>query len=185
MSDHPPVLAIIGKKNSGKTTLLVALAAELRRRGLRVASVKHCHHDFEVDTPGTDSFRHFHEGGVEAVLIASPEKVAFVQRQRDGDRDPEPLLRHYLAGHGYDLILIEAFKHTPFPRVEVFRAAAHADPVYRPEAGGPPYVAIVTDSPERFNTPFPVIVLGTDEAHVTRLVGTVLRWLAEQGDGPN
>lgn len=72
----PPMVSIVGRRNSGKTTLLVGLAAELRRRGLRVASLKHSHHEFEMDVPGKDSWRHFHEGGVEAVVIASPAQRA-------------------------------------------------------------------------------------------------------------
>ena len=58
MPELPPMIGIVGRKNSGKTTLLVAVAAELKRRGLRVASVKHGHHAFEIDHPGRDSWRH-------------------------------------------------------------------------------------------------------------------------------
>jgi molybdopterin-guanine dinucleotide biosynthesis protein MobB len=82
----PPAVSVVGRKNSGKTTLLVALAAELQRRGLRVASIKHSHHDFEVDQPGKDSRRHFHEGGVEAVLVASSSTIALVVRGTDAER---------------------------------------------------------------------------------------------------
>ena len=80
MPELPPMIGIVGRKNSGKTTLLVAVAAELKRRGLRVASVKHGHHEFEIDHPGRDSWRHVHEGEVEAVLFLSSGKLAMVMR---------------------------------------------------------------------------------------------------------
>jgi molybdopterin-guanine dinucleotide biosynthesis protein MobB len=174
----PPVVSVIGKKNSGKTTLLVALAAELKRRGVRVASVKHSHHDFDFDHAGKDSWRHYHEGGVEAVLIASPHKVAVVLREDGADSDPLRLIREHLTGRGYDLVLVEAFKHIPFPRIEIFRAAAHADPIYHPAiGGGAPYLAIVTDQPERFDVTFPVITMGDDDSHVRAAADVVVGWL--------
>lgn len=145
-SHVPPVVCIVGRKNSGKTTLAVALLAEFRRRGWRVASVKHGHHDFETDQPGRDSWRHFHEGQAEATLMAGAGKIALVMRM-EGDPDPERLVRDFYAGRGYDLVLIEGYKSGPFPRVEVFRRAVHDEPVY--DAGDPDaarlYLAIATD----------------------------------------
>jgi molybdopterin-guanine dinucleotide biosynthesis protein MobB len=170
----PPIIAVVGRKNSGKTTLLVALAAELRRRGLRVASLKHSHHDdFEMDQPGKDSWRHFHEGGVEAVIVASPRKVAMVMRAPDADRDPEALVRRFLAGQDYDLVLVESFRHAAFPRIEVFRSEAHAEPLYDPAADGPPCIALVTDVPGRFAVPFPVLAIEAGGGHVERLAALV------------
>jgi molybdopterin-guanine dinucleotide biosynthesis protein MobB len=164
----PPVVSVIGRKNSGKTTLVVSLAAELRRRGLRVASIKHSHHDFEIDHPGKDSWRHFHEGGVEAVLVASPQRVALVMRSEDADRDPARLIQRFLADGGYDLVLVEAFRHAAFPRIEIFRAAAHPDPIWDPAGDDPaaPYLAMVTDVPGAVVAPFPVIRLAADDSHV-------------------
>jgi molybdopterin-guanine dinucleotide biosynthesis protein MobB len=176
----PPVVSVIGRKNSGKTTLVVALAAELRRRGLRVASMKHSHHDFEIDHPGKDSWRHFHEGGVEAVLVASPQRVALVMRSEEADRDPARLIQRFLAGGGYDLVLVEAFKHANFPRIEVFRTAAHPDPIWDPADAddSAPYLAMVTDVPGAVVAPFPVIPLAADGGHVRAVADLLVRGLA-------
>lgn len=125
----PPAVCIVGKKNSGKTTLAVALLAELRRRGVRVASVKHGHHAFETDQPGRDSWRHFNEGEAEATIMAGAGKIALVMRM-DGEPDPAALVRDFYAGRGYDLVLIEGYKHGPYPRIEVFRRAVHDRPLY-------------------------------------------------------
>lgn len=177
----PPVISIAGKKNSGKTTFFVALAAELKRRGYRVASVKHGHPHFEFDQPGRDSWRHFHEGEVEAVLIASSNRIAMVKRVVE-DPEPEQLVRDYLTGQEYDLVLIEGYKYGPFPKIEIFRREQHEQPVYDPTdavAAGR-FIAIVTDD-STFRAPFPVIELdaadpaGTHVAEAANLVETRLR----------
>jgi molybdopterin-guanine dinucleotide biosynthesis protein MobB len=159
----PPAVAIVGWKNSGKTTLTVALAAELRRRGLRVASIKHGHHDFEIDQPGRDSWRHFHEGQVEAVLLAGGGKLAMVMRTGDAEPDPVTLVQRFYAGSGYDLVLVEGFKSAPLPKLEVFRQALREAPLLTvvEEAGAATFLAIVTDDPD-FTAAIPVVPLGSD-----------------------
>jgi molybdopterin-guanine dinucleotide biosynthesis protein MobB len=174
----PPVVSVVGRKNSGKTTLVVALAAELKRRGLRVASIKHSHHDFDIDHPGKDSWRHFHEGIVDAVLIASPGRIALVMRTDEADRDPERLIARFLADEMYDLVLVEAFKRAAFPRIEVFRTTVHDSPLYEPDdsaeaTSNPRYLAIVTDAPHAVSAPFPVVALRPDDAHVAVLADLI------------
>ncbi|HEY7768731.1 molybdopterin-guanine dinucleotide biosynthesis protein B, partial [Longimicrobium sp.] len=115
--EPPPAVCIVGKKNSGKTTLAVALLAELKRRGYRVASIKHGHHAFETDQPGRDSWRHFNEGEAESTIMAGEGKIAMVMRM-DGEPDPRQLVRDFYTGRGYDLVLIEGYKQGPFPRIE-------------------------------------------------------------------
>jgi molybdopterin-guanine dinucleotide biosynthesis protein MobB len=171
-----PAVSVIGRKNSGKTTVVVALAAELRRRGVRVASIKHSHHDFEIDQPGKDSWRHFHEGGVEAVLVASPRRLAFVMRAEEADRDPARLIERFLADSGCDVVLVEAFKHVAFPRIEVFRTAVHPTPIYDPATAdaAEPYLAMVTDAPGLLGTPpFPVLPLSAAGTHIPALADIV------------
>jgi molybdopterin-guanine dinucleotide biosynthesis protein MobB len=179
---HPPIVAIIGRKNSGKTTLTVALAAAMKARGLRVASLKHGHHDFQIDEPGRDSWRHFHEGGVEAVIMASSGKVAMVMRTDEAENDPVGLIRRLYGGQGYDVVLVEGFKHGPFPKIEIFRTTVHPTPIFDPAAAQPhaPHLAIVTDAPEalRQGGP-PVIALRDDGSHVDDVVEVVLRQVRE------
>jgi molybdopterin-guanine dinucleotide biosynthesis protein len=174
----PPAVCIVGRKNSGKTTLAVALLAELRRRGLRVASIKHGHHAFETDQPGRDSWRHFNEGEAEATIMAGAGKVALVMRM-DGEPDPVALVREFYAGRGYDMVLIEGYKHGPFPRIEVFRRAVNDRPLYDDAVDPDRYLAIVTDDAE-LRTDLPVIVMDPErpQAHVERLAESLINMAA-------
>jgi molybdopterin-guanine dinucleotide biosynthesis protein MobB len=164
-STLPPVVSIIGRRDSGKTTLLVLLAAELGRRGLRVASVKHSHHDVDIDHPGKDSWRHFHEGGVDAVLLATPNRVSLLARDPGADSDPAALIHRYFHDRDLDVVLVEAFKQAPFPKLEVFRRAVHEQPLYDGDPAGL-YLAILTDAPASLHVPVPVIPLAADGTHV-------------------
>ncbi|HYR10375.1 MAG TPA: molybdopterin-guanine dinucleotide biosynthesis protein B [Longimicrobium sp.] len=171
----PPAVCIIGKKNSGKTTLAVALLAELRRRGVRAASIKHGHHAFETDQPGKDSWRHFNEGAAEATIMAGEGKIALVMRM-DGEPDPVRLVRDFYTGRGYDLVLIEGYKAGPFPKIEVFRRAVHDRPLFA-DAGdaAASYLAVVTDDAS-IETELPVIVMDADQpdAHVRRVAEMIV-----------
>jgi molybdopterin-guanine dinucleotide biosynthesis protein B len=136
------VISIVGRKNAGKTTLTVALASELARRNRRVMTIKHGHHLVDVDRPGSDSWRHFHEGRAERVLIAGPDLRVLFEQTPD-DYDPVGLARRYLQGA--DIVLVEGFKRAPLPKIEVFRPAV-SPPLYdsqSPEASQ--WAAIVTD----------------------------------------
>ena len=148
------ILSIIGRKNAGKTTLTVALASELARRGRRVMTIKHGHHPADVDRPGSDSWRHFHEGRAERVLIASPDLRVLFERTPD-EYEPMALARRYLADA--DIVLAEGYKHAPIPKIEVFRPSVAKTPIYdaaSPEAAR--WAAIVTDDFD-FDAPCKVI----------------------------
>ena len=148
------ILSIIGRKNAGKTTLTVALTGELARRGHRVMTIKHGHHPADVDRAGSDSWRHFHEGHAERVLIASPELRVLFERSPD-EYDPVALARRYLSDA--DIVLVEGYKRAPIPKVEVFRPSVADAPLYdpgSPEAGR--WAAIVTDDLD-FTAACPVI----------------------------
>jgi len=136
------LLSIVGLKDAGKTTLVVALAREFQRRKLRVATIKHASHPVDIDRQGTDSWRHFHEGQADAVLVASPSLRVVLER-RDDDTGPEALARRYFADR--DLVLVEGFKKAPIPKVEVYRKTTGPAPLYasaeRPEL----WVAIASD----------------------------------------
>lgn len=185
MADVPPILSVIGRKNSGKTTLLVALAAELRRRGIRVASLKHGHHSFEIDHPGRDSWRHFHEGQAEAVVVIGADRIAMVMRTAE-EEEPASLVARLFGGRGYDLVLAEGYKHGPFPKIEIFRRAAHDRPLFDPAdpAAGGGRVALVTDSPSE-HAACPVVRLDAPEpaGHVPAVADLVETWLSRQRSG--
>ena len=110
---------VTGWKNAGKTGLMERLVAEITARGLSVSTVKHAHHDTDVDQPGRDSFRH-REAGASEVLLASPRRWALMHELRDA---PEPPLAELLAKLSpVDLVLIEGYKREDHPKVEAFRA---------------------------------------------------------------
>lgn len=149
------IISVVGLKDSGKTTLVVALASEFTRRRKRVMTIKHASHPADMDRPGTDTYRHFHEGRAERVLIASPDLRAIIERSPD-DTDPITLARTYMVGA--DIVLVEGFKAEPIPKVEVFRKMAGTVPLYSPgEPNASQWVAIVTDDEKYHAAECPVL----------------------------
>jgi molybdopterin-guanine dinucleotide biosynthesis protein MobB len=141
----PPMVAIVGRKHAGKTTLVVQLSAELTRRGHRVMTLKHGSHTFNLDPATTDTYRHYHEGNAERVAMASPDKFALVQRW-EREPGPEELAARYLAEA--DIVLCEGFKASALPKVEIHRAAAHPAPLWDAAGGtAATWRAFVTDAP--------------------------------------
>lgn len=155
----PPLLSVTGKKNSGKTTLVVLLAAALTRRGVRVMTIKHGSHTFNMDPVNTDTYRHYHEGGAERVAMISPDKFALVAHWEQPLTPQEVAARHMADA---DLVLCEGFKATDLPKVEVFRRAAHAEPLYDPALpNAAAWQAMVSDG-DVGDVPFPVFRLDHD-----------------------
>lgn len=146
------IISIIGKKDAGKTTLVVALATEMRRK-LRVMTLKHGTHAADMDQQGKDTWRHWNEGKAERVLLEAPgERVLFERTDREGD--PMDLARRYLGGA--DIVLAEGFSAYPLPKIEVFRTACGDKPIYDPtRENADQWVAMITDNPA-FRAPFPV-----------------------------
>jgi len=118
-----PIVSIVGKSDSGKTTLIEKIVPELSRRGYRVTTVKHDLHSFEIDKEGKDSWRH-KRAGAQAVVISSPRKVALI-RDVDKDMSLEELGDSF--GEDADLILSEGFKKDVQPKIEVFRGEEHKE----------------------------------------------------------
>ena len=147
------MISIIGRKDAGKTTLLVALAAELARRKFRLMTIKHGTHPADTDQRGKDSWRHWHEGKAERVLMEGPgQRVLWERTQRESD--PIALARRYFDGA--DIVLVEGFKRVPLPKIEVYRRVAGPKPIFDPAVHDPAdWVAMVTDD-GTFRAPFPV-----------------------------
>ncbi len=117
MKSAIPIISVVGRSESGKTTLLEKLIRELKRRGYRVAIVKHHYHaGFAFDVPGKDSYR-FAQAGADHVIVAAPDKVAQVRRY-----EQEPTLAEVVADvRDVDLILTEGYKRARAPKIEVVR----------------------------------------------------------------
>lgn len=148
------IISVIGRKDAGKTTLAIALAAEYVRKGRRVMTIKHATHPAEIDRPGTDSYRHFNEGKVERTLLVTPTHRYLFEKAPD-DTDPVSLARRYFEGA--DIVLVEGFKGANIPKVEVFRKGIAPSPVYNkalPNADQ--WVAIVTDD-DKLDADCPVL----------------------------
>ena len=135
----PPIVSVVGRTNSGKTTLIEKLIPALARRGYRVATIKRHHHgDFEADHPGKDSWRHAKAGAV-ATALAGRHRLAIFQSV-ETEVDPEAIGRLFL--HPPHLILTEGYRDAPFPKIEVIRTAQGVEPLCTTHD---PLIALVTD----------------------------------------
>jgi molybdopterin-guanine dinucleotide biosynthesis protein B len=140
----PPIICIVGQSDSGKTTLMEKLIPELKARGLRIGTVKHAFHGFDMDREGKDSWRH-HQAGADAVAVASPHQTAIIKTVA-GD-SLETIAAHLKE---MDLILVEGYKRARRPKIEVVREATGKPPAC---AGDPYLLAVATDTGHRFSVP--------------------------------
>ena len=133
------VIGLAGWSSAGKTTLLSRLIPILTAEGLRISTIKHAHHKFDVDVPGKDSWRH-REAGATEVLVASGRRWALMHELR---KAPEPSLTELLERMArVDLIIVEGFKADSHPKIEVHRAA-NERPLMFPQ--DPAIVGVVSD----------------------------------------
>jgi len=165
------VVGFAGFSGSGKTTLVERLIPALKLRGLRVSVVKHAHHDFDIDHPGKDTYRH-REAGAFEVVVASDRRLALVREFEQ----PARLSVHHLIAElydGVDWVLVEGFKDSNLLKVEVWRAAA-GKPARYPDDDF--VVAIATDRPAQLPEPTlrPVLDLNSPDA--------VAQWLADNAE---
>jgi molybdopterin-guanine dinucleotide biosynthesis protein B len=159
------VFGIAGYSGSGKTTLLENLIPRAVARGLRVSVIKHAHHDFDVDHPGKDSWRHRHAGATE-VLVGSGHRWALMHELRGA---PEPALTEQLARLSpCDLVLVEGFKHEPMPKLEVHRRGHRDGTLWETDDN---IVAVATD--EALATDLPQFALEDYDGILAFILGAV------------
>jgi molybdopterin-guanine dinucleotide biosynthesis protein B len=143
---RPPILLVVGKKRSGKTTITVALIKLLAARGFKVASVKRSSHPHELDKQGTDSWRHRAAGTTATALVTPVGATAFIDSD-DEEAKMDALCRMFA---GADLVVVEGGKRRPEPKVEAFLTDTHAEPLCRPPDN---CLAIVTDRLAEWHAP--------------------------------
>ena len=119
----PPIISIVGKSDSGKTTLLEKLIVEIRSRGYRVGTIKHDTHGFDIDHEGKDTWRH-KQAGAATVVISSPAKIAVI-KDVEKEKTLDFLAENYFQG--VDIIFTEGYKRENKPKVEVYRKETHRE----------------------------------------------------------
>jgi molybdopterin-guanine dinucleotide biosynthesis adapter protein len=155
------IFGLAGWSGSGKTTLLAALIPELAARGLTVSTIKHAHHEFDIDRPGKDSWRH-RQAGAREVMVASSRRWALMHELRDA---PEPPFEDLVARMSpVDLLLVEGWKWHAHPKLEVHRPSL-GKPLLHPE--DPHIVAIASDEP--IAAPIPLLPL-TDASTIADFI---------------
>ncbi|MGE5619079.1 MAG: molybdopterin-guanine dinucleotide biosynthesis protein B [Sphingomonadaceae bacterium] len=143
----PPIISVVGRSDSGKTTFLEKLIPALKSRGLRVAVVKHDSHGFEMDRPGKDTWR-LRQAGADAVMISSPTQMALIRSGLEREMSLDELAE--LVGDAVDLVLTEGYKSGDKIKIEVSR---------QPIAGGEllcsreELLAVVADGPRPVDVP--------------------------------
>ncbi|OUD13199.1 molybdopterin-guanine dinucleotide biosynthesis protein B [Thioflexithrix psekupsensis] len=172
LSTTIPVFGIAAYSGTGKTTLLLKLLPLLKQQGLRIAVIKHAHHQFEIDQPGKDSYRLRHEGGADQVLVASRQRwVLMAETGHDDEPRLNELLPH-LKQQQLDFILVEGFKHESFPKLELYRPSL-GHPLMFPSDES--IIAIACDSALNRETTLPVLDLNNAPA----IAAFILKWYFE------
>lgn len=169
----PPLLAFVAASGTGKTTLLEQLIPLLRAHGLRLAVIKHTHHDFDIDQPGKDSYR-MRAAGAQQVMVASRRRWALLTEHSDGR--PEPQLAELVQAldrSALDLILVEGFKHEAVSKIELHRPALGKAPLFPSD---PRIIAVACDAPPTVATDLPLLDLNDPAA----IAAFVLRVIARQ-----
>ena len=130
------MISVVGKSGSGKTTLIEKLIPELKRRGYRIGTIKHAAHVIDMDKKGKDSWRH-RNAGADTVVVAGPASIAMVKNCSGAVLDD--MVRFF---DDVDLIITEGYKSADRPKIEIFRRAAHREPLCARNSG---LVALVSD----------------------------------------
>lgn len=148
LDSETPVVGFVAYSGTGKTTLLEQVIPLLSQGGVRLAVIKHAHHEFDIDQPGKDSHR-LRKAGAQQMLITSAKRWALmVENPREQDPSLQDCIDH--LDHGQlDLILVEGFKHESYPKIELHRSELGKPPLYPQDSN---IVAIACDRPESLDT---------------------------------
>ncbi|KQZ54828.1 molybdopterin-guanine dinucleotide biosynthesis protein MobB [Rhizobium sp. Root149] len=162
----PKLFGIAGWKNSGKTGLAVRVVEELTRRGFRVSTVKHAHHDFDIDKVGADSYRH-RQAGAHEVALVSGTRYAIMHELRGAD---EPSFEEIISRLApCDIVIIEGYKREPIPKIEARRLeAAKREPL----APSDPFILAIAADHAVEDTALPVFDLDDTNAIVDFVIET-------------
>ena len=140
----PPVVSIVGRSESGKTTLIEVLIPELRRRGYRIGTIKHTHHALDIDQSGKDSSRH-RAAGAQTVILASSGQIAMIKSTPS--ESVADLIKYF---DDVDLLITEGYKREKTPKIEILRAAVHSELLCRNDPG---LIAVATDAAVSVHVP--------------------------------
>jgi len=162
MPDRPntPVLGFVAFSGTGKTTLLTRVIPLLKAAGLRIALIKHAHHNFDIDSPGKDSHR-LRTAGADHVMIASRQRWVWMAETPDRDEAQLADMLARLQPVDLDLILIEGFKHEHYPKIELRRSELPNPRLYPSD---PDIIAVACDGPLEPPTTLPVLDINDPEA---------------------
>ncbi|HIE29391.1 TPA: molybdopterin-guanine dinucleotide biosynthesis protein B [Candidatus Poribacteria bacterium] len=163
-----PIISIVGKSNSGKTTLIEKLVPELKSRGLKVGTIKHDVHGFELDQEGKDTWRHA-QAGVDTVVISSPQKAACIKRV-DAELTLDGLVCQFLSD--MDIVLTEGYKRQDKPKIEIYRAELGEEPLCIDDET---LIAVVSDTQTQLDAPH----FGTQD--IERLADFILKRFRSAG----
>lgn len=161
MKTPVPVVGFCAHSGTGKTTLLVKLLQILRARGVRVGVIKHAHHNFDTDRPGKDSYE-LRKAGAQRMLVSSRRRWALVHEHVGEDREtPLEELAAIVSRGPLDLILVEGFKHEPFPKIELHRKELKR-PLLHPEDAN--IIALATNDKPDADIGIPVLDIDNPQA---------------------
>lgn len=142
--NKPPIVAVVGKSNAGKTTFLEKLIRELKTRNIKVGTIKHDVHGFDMDKPGKDTWRHA-QAGADSVIISSPAKVALIRKvEEEMSLDQAAALLG-----GVDIVLVEGYKRSDKPKIEINRSVHSLELLCTPEE----LLAVVSDAEWEIGVP--------------------------------
>jgi len=142
--EKPPIVTFVGKSNAGKTTYLEKLIKELKSRNIKVGTIKHDVHGFDIDKPGKDTWRHA-QAGADAVIISSQSKIAVIKKmeyEMSLDQAAEFI-------SDMDIILTEGFKRSAKPKIEIYRKAHSTELLCNPDE----LIALVSDAEWNLDVP--------------------------------